>query len=91
MDVGDQIILRATFRNRAGDLESPIQVNAWVKEPDGTAADIVNMVEKSVGVWEGVFTVVVAGEHWWRVEGSGTITTASEKRFEVATQHVPHP
>lgn len=88
MDVGDQIIFQAQFRNRAGDPIDPSSIQGWVLRPDGVQ-DTLNFVSSEVGTWEASYTLAQDGDNFYvRVEASGTVTAAAEKRFRVKPQKV---
>lgn len=89
MDIGDSPIFQFVFRNRVGNPANPTLVKAWVREPDG---NIVNLVPNNtaVGVYEIAYDVTKEGEHFIRVEGTGAVKAAKEKRFTVTEKKVDH-
>lgn len=90
-DIGSEIVLQAQLRNRAGVLTDPDTVRGWVKAPSTPTGTIVAFTRKSVGLFEAVYTPSEPGEHWWRIETTGPVKTAEERKFVVEEQHVPLP
>lgn len=87
-DIGDEVVLQATFKNRAGVLADPDTVTGKILRPDATTAAL-SFSPISTGVWEATFTIALEGEHWWRVEGSGSVKAAGERLLQVAPRKVP--
>lgn len=86
-NIGDDVVLRAVFKDLAGVETSPTVVVCRVTDHD----DVVTTVtasETSAGNYEATFAPTKAGTHWYRFEGSGTIRTAGEASFLVATRRV---
>jgi len=86
--IGDDVVLKATFKDRLGVLTNPTTVACRVADPLGSLTTVAAN-EISTGVYEGVFAPTVHGQHWYRFEGAGVIRTASEAIFLVAAQQVP--
>lgn len=91
-DVGDRVILQAEFTNRAGDLADPTVVAGWIKTPSSVNSSPLTFVRISTGIWEATYDVVEGGKGFkWRVQGTGAITAAEERSFDVDPQEViPH-
>jgi hypothetical protein len=87
-DIGDEIVLTGTFKNRAGQLTNPTAVVCKVRKPDGTTATL-STTNPSTGVFEAVLDIVLAGEHWFRFTGTGAVKAAAEQSFSVRSQQVP--
>lgn len=90
MDIGSQIVLQATFHNRAGALADPDTVRCWVKRKSQNVGSLVVMTRVTVGIWEALYTIIESGEHKWRVEGTGAVAIAQERSFVVREQTVAH-
>jgi hypothetical protein len=86
-DIGDDVLLQATFEGLDGTPTSPDAVTCGVKSPDG-AITAVGLSEVSTGVFEGTYAPVMHGQHWYRFEGTGVIRAAAEGMFNVRTQYV---
>ena len=90
MDIGDQAILQAIFKDREGVLTDPTTVAFYVMKPGDAAGTVVSGAKVSDGIWEALYTITASGLHWWRVEGTGAVTAAEERSFEVSDRRVPH-
>lgn len=91
-DLGDDVILTATFTTTVAGVDTPTNptvVVCTVEAPDGTITTINNPTNPSVGVFEATFTPVVSGEHWYRFVGTGAAKAAGERSFSVRPQRVP--
>jgi hypothetical protein len=86
-DIGDDVVLRATFKDLDGVLTSPFAVACRVMDPAGTVTTV-TASEASAGVWEATFAPTVHGGHWYRFEGTGTVRAAGEQAFIVSAQRV---
>lgn len=92
-DVGDRIIISATFRDSANNLVDPTAV--WVthyRSADGTAAsatfvypDDAVVARQSVGVFNYPYLLTAPGEYFFRVASSGTVFGAIETAVQVRT------
>lgn len=87
MQIGDTVIFHVEYKDRAGNLADPDTVSGQVSDPDRILHTI-SMVKQSTGVYEGVFDIIKEGEHWFRTSSTGSINSANEKRFDVATRRV---
>jgi len=85
--INDEVLVRATFRNRAGDLDDPTTVKCGVLEPDDVTTPIL-LTPVSTGIYEGTYIFTKYGEHWFRVEGTGAVTTAEERKISVTKPKV---
>jgi len=87
-DIGDTIKLTGTF-TVGGVLTAPTAVTMKVKNLSTGVTTTVTPTSPSTGVYTGNFDPVNAGEHWYRVAGTGTAKSAAEDTFVVREQRVP--
>lgn len=90
MDVGDTPIIQAKFYNRDGIPTDPTVVAGWIRKPNDTVSVLV-FTNVDVGVWEAPFLITQEGDHWVRMECTGAVQTASEKKFTVTKKMVTTP
>ena len=86
-----QINEKLTFRFRLYDLDglpaNTTTVVAEVIDPKGKPTPVV-LLNQGTGIYVGTFVCEKEGEHWVRVETSGGIETAIQKKFNVAERKV---
>lgn len=85
-DTGTLVRLTATFTVNGVDTD-PTTVTGSVRAPDGTSTPL-TVAKDSVGVYHADFTASVAGLHWYRFAGTGTVVAAEEKTFYVEASNV---
>jgi hypothetical protein len=89
-DVGETVILTATFRNEDGDLATPTTTTLYIERPDGTT-DTVNdasLTDVSAGVLEYADTCEARGNTWYRFVGvTSSRTVVEEGRYVGRRQH----
>lgn len=81
------------FKDLAGTLVDPTTVNLKWRVAGGTTTTWTwtsgtpgpNIVRDSVGLFHADITVVAAGLHYFRWEGTGAIVAAEESTFSVGT------
>lgn len=86
---GDDVTLRATFKNPLRVLADPTTVLGRVLHVDSGDVYPIVFVAQSIGVWEAVFTPVLEGQHWWSCDGTGAIAKGGERSFNVNKRRVP--
>lgn len=82
-DIGDKVRLTATFTNLAGTATDPSTVTFRMKLPGGTTTtytygSTAELVKSSTGVYYVDWTFSVAGSHYYRFAGTGTVAAADE-------------
>lgn len=79
-----------TFKFRAFDLDG-LEIDADVRgrviDPKGVTTDVI-FTRVSTGLYSGTYVCMREGDHWIRVEATGTIRAAVEKKFNVAKSEV---
>jgi len=63
-------------------------VTLTVRLPDGTTA-APTPANLATGRYRGIYSPTLAGEHWWRLNATGTAVTAGERAFQVRARRVP--
>lgn len=87
-DVGDQVVLQGTFKNRAGANTDPTTVVCRLTKPAGTTSTL-STTNPSVGVFEALHVADEEGDHWYRFEGTAGLRAAGEEMFHVRDRRVP--
>lgn len=92
-DIGDTVILTASFTDRDGTAVAPTGVTCLVKQPDGTVEDYIfgtdaEITNPAVGEYETAVPITQAGKHLFRYEGTGSNNAAEEGFFLVRSQQV---
>lgn len=87
-DVGQQVRLRGTFRNEAGELADPTAVTAKVQDAEATEVSYADAVHDSLGRFHKDITITKpstggGGTWYYRFEGTGAVIAAAEKAFGV--------
>lgn len=90
-DIGDEIVFTSKFKNRLGIAANPVTVKAGVKLPDDTVVVLVIDNTGTVGEYEASYKPTLAGKHWLRVEGAGTVDSTEERAFRVRQKKVIIP
>ena len=89
--VGDQVVLRATIKNRAGVLADPTSATGRVVHVEsGSTQDLVYS-QSGTGVWEASWTPNKDGDHFFSCDAAGAIVKSGEKSVRVAKRRVPQP
>jgi hypothetical protein len=86
-DIGDVVILQATFTDREGALADPTTVTCKVLD-SANAETTVSPSQISTGLYEAEFSPTLSGTHWFRFAGTGAVVAAGEYHFVVARQRV---
>jgi len=63
-------------------------VELKVRRPSSAVADTVTASAISTGRWQGLYTAVEAGEHYYRFGSSGALLAQAERRFYVRDRRV---
>lgn len=92
-DVGETVILQATFRNEAGTLTTPTTYTLYIERPDGTVDTVAqgSITEVSAGVLQYKDTVDARGITHWRYVGVTGSNTVIEQDFYVGRQQQAIP
>jgi hypothetical protein len=92
INTGDIVRVATTpgFVNAAGALTDPTVVRLRWRVAGGTETTWIyltdsQVVKDSVGVYHADIPVIAAGLHYFRWEGTGTVTAAEESTFNVVT------
>lgn len=85
--INEMLTFELSLYDINGDPSDTTVIESLVEEPDGVT-HLVTFTKKVTGVYTGTFVCKKAGDHWIRVETSGGIQTAIEKKFNVAEQKV---
>lgn len=85
--IGEELTFRVSLYDKTGVLGDPTTVVGAVLLPNGKIPAL-TFAKKSVGVYESTYVTEVKGDHWLRIETTGPIKTAVEKKFEVTEQKV---
>ncbi len=87
-DIGDLVLLTATFRDLNGVLTDPSTPTIKVRTPNGTLTSYVYptdaaMVKDVVGVYYLQFTPTVDGYHGWSALGTAAVAAGETSGFYV--------
>lgn len=84
-DIGDQVRLTATFKNRSGSPADPTTVTFTYQKPGGPViSDSGAVVKDSTGVYHYDLTLDnVPGKWRYRFAGTGALIAAEEGEFRV--------
>ena len=90
--VGNVITLAApaktsVVRGKTAKLITPTTITLKVRAPDGTTTTI-STTALGVGRYTGSFIAAMAGQHWYRFEGTGTAAVDEEQTFFVRQRRV---
>lgn len=91
--VGDEIFFRVQLLNKDGLPGDPQTIQGWIKKPDGTVVPVLWDIDHIIGsgIYETSWIINQEGEHWLRIETTGDIHTAIEKKFDGARRMVTVP
>ncbi len=86
--------LYTTFRNVAGDLDDPDDVQFWIETPTEWATYIYGDDVEVVRVSEGIYyldvqTIAESGVYQWRVTGTSPAPGAEQGEFYVVPMSIP--
>ena len=86
--VGMQRKLRVSFKDNAAVLTDPTVVTFNMKDGAGTLLAFVNgtdaeVIKETTGIYHVLYTVIVAGRHFWGWKGTGSLIAAAETSFKV--------
>jgi len=84
-DVGDRVIITATFKTSDGVLADPSSVSAVVRAPDGTIQTFTAPAHPSTGYYEQAVDPSTPGNWRYKFVGTGTMLTVQEGMFYVRT------
>lgn len=88
-DFGDNIVKRATFKDKNGTIGDPTAVYASYKKPSGQEVTLTypnsNLAKISTGVYDLIIDVDenTTGTWFWRIWGTGSLKAADEGSFNV--------
>ena len=86
-DVGNQVQLAAVFTNTAGAATDPTAITLRVRLPDNSVQTYTyaaaQVVKSSTGNYYYNYTTTQYGVHYYRFEGTGALTAASDNSFTV--------
>ena len=86
-EIGNEIVLTATFENTAGAPTDPTTITCRTLSSRGATAVYTYAASQIVRVSTGVYTISItpidSGEWWYRFEGTGTVVAAFENTFTI--------
>jgi hypothetical protein len=82
-DVGETVVLSATFRDENGDLATPSTTTLYIQRPDGTVDTVENasLSTPSTGVKTYNDTCDARGVTWYRFKGVNGGNTVIEQGY----------
>lgn len=87
-EVGNIVVLQATYTDRDNDPASPNDVACRVLDPDGEITECsATETAASSGIFEALFTTIIPGKHWYTFEADGPVS--SERAFQVMEDKIP--
>jgi hypothetical protein len=90
-NIGDAVILTATFKDATGALADPTQVHIRVKGPSGQIDELIPE-NTDRGAWRATYSLIgkPQGEYHYRWAGTGAVQVAKEGVFYVSAAFVPN-
>jgi hypothetical protein len=90
-DRGDIVRLTANFTDINNTVADPTNITLRIKQPDASVAMYSypgDVTKDSTGIYHFDFAITEAGDHYYRFEGSGSVTTAAETLFHVYKSNI---
>lgn len=87
-DIGDDIVIHIEFRDRQDVPANPDAVELKVLRPDGSTV-AVTTTNPASGMFEGIYNIAAAGDHWARGTGTGNVNETVEGMFIGRERRVP--
>jgi hypothetical protein len=81
-DFGNAVVLTASFMDLAGNPADPAGVILRILGPD-QSEQIVNPTRTGTGAYSYTFTPLLIGIWYYRFEGSGAVTAAMDRAFNI--------